>query len=74
MARALKAAADQLAELNAEYGATDSQFMSAYQDYQSKRKAAQARFKDSVFLLRKEVSARGMERDREVTVTCATED
>jgi predicted component of type VI protein secretion system len=57
MVAALKAAADQLAELNTDYTATDTQFMAAYRDYESKRKAAQTRFTKGVFALRKEVSA-----------------
>jgi hypothetical protein len=54
---ALKAAADQLAELNTDYTTTNTQFMAAYRDHESKRKAAQTRFKNGVFALRKEVSA-----------------
>lgn len=57
MVAALKAAADQLAELNTDYTATDTQFMAAYRDYESKRKAAQTRFTKGVFALRKEVTA-----------------
>src|SRR5687768_4342847 len=33
-------AAEQLAELNTDYAATNEQFMAAYSDYESKRKAA----------------------------------
>ena len=57
MVAALGVAADHLAVLNADYTATDQQFMAAYDDYESTRKAAQARFKNGVFALRKEVSA-----------------
>ena len=57
MVAALKAAADQLAELNTDYTATNTQFMAAYGDYESKQKAAQTRFTNGVFALRKEVSA-----------------
>lgn len=57
MAVALRAAADQLAALNDDYTTTDAQFMAAYSDYESKRQAAQMRFKNRVFAPRKEVSA-----------------
>jgi hypothetical protein len=38
MVAALKAAADQLAELNTDYTATNTQFMAAYRDYASGRR------------------------------------
>ena len=56
MAADLKSTLDQLAALNADYSASNDQYMALYSDYQSKRKAAQMKFKDGVFAVRKEVS------------------
>jgi predicted component of type VI protein secretion system len=53
----LKSTIDRLAALNADYNATNDQYTALYNEYQSKRKAAQLNFKDGIFALRKDVSA-----------------
>lgn len=57
MAADLKSTLDRLAAENADYHATDDQYMALYNDYQGKRKAAQMTFEHGIFALRKEVSA-----------------
>ena len=57
MAGDLTSTVDQFAALNTDYTASNDQYTALYSDYQSKRKAAQMKFKDDIFALRKEVSA-----------------
>jgi hypothetical protein len=57
MAAELKSTVDQLATLNADYNASNDQYMAVYNDYQGRRKAAQMTFEHGIFALRKEVSA-----------------
>ena len=57
MAAALKSTVDHFAALNADYNVSNDQYMAVYSDYQGKRKAAQMKFEDGIFALRREVSA-----------------
>ena len=57
MATDLKSVIAQLTALNGDYSVSYDRYVAVYNDYQSKRKTAQMKFKDGIFAIRAQVSA-----------------
>ncbi len=57
LSRELNATAERMAALNADHAATKDAYLSLYNDFASRQRAAQLQLKDQILAMRREVSA-----------------